>query len=195
MKSKTNYIKELLLQQKYKHKNISYTFWYNLEMETLNKNIQNKNYDVVIVGGGVTGCCLARELSKYNAKIIVLEAGLDVAPLTSRANSGIVHAGYDPKPGSLKAKYNVWGSKVYSKWACELGFQYKRNGAFVIAFDKHDMDTVHMLYERGIENGVEKLEILNKVQALKLEPNLNPNIEGALYIPTSGICDPISGSI
>ena len=147
-------------------------------------------YDVVVIGAGVAGCCIARELSRYNATIAVLEAGLDIADVTTRANSGIVHAGYDPKPGTNKAKYNVWGAKVYPQWAEELGFQYKQNGALIVAFDEQNIQTVQDLYKRGEKNGVADLQILSGDEARKIEPNLSIDIIGALYVPTSGICDP-----
>lgn len=149
-----------------------------------------KHYDVAIVGAGVVGCCIARELSRFDAKVVVLEAGLDVADVTSRANSAIVHAGYDPVPGTLKAKYNVWGSELYPKWAEDLGFQYENNGALIVAFNDDDMKMVHDLYERGKENGVKDLHILSSEEVHKREPNLSKDVVGALYAGTSAICDP-----
>lgn len=146
--------------------------------------------DIVIIGAGVIGCGVARELSRYNASIRVLEAGYDVAEGASRANSGIVHAGYDCVPGTNKAKFNVEGASLYPALAEELGVPYRNWGALIIGFDEDDKKTLENLLQQGIENGVEQLEIIDGDKARKLEPNLNPEVTCALYVPTSGIVSP-----
>lgn len=146
--------------------------------------------DIVIIGAGVVGCGLARELSRYNASVRVLEAGYDVAESSSRANSGIVHAGYDCVPGTNKAKFNVEGAKMYPKLVEELGVPYKHWGAMIIGFDESDKKTLEILLQQGIENGVEQLEIIDGKKALELEPNLNPEVTWALHVPTSAIVSP-----
>ena len=147
-------------------------------------------YDVVVIGAGVAGCCCARELARYDASVLVLEAGLDLACGATRANSGIVHAGYDPEPGSLKARYNVAGSKLYPAWAAELGFAYKRNESLVVGFDEADREALAQLLERGRANGVEGLELIDGERAHELEPTLAPEVSCALRVPSGGICDP-----
>ncbi len=147
-------------------------------------------YDVVIIGAGVVGGVLARELSRYDVKICILDKERDVAMGASKANSGIVHAGFDAKPGSLKAQLNVRGAKLMPKLAQELGVKYINNGAIVIGFNQEDYLTIKDLYERGITNGVEKLEILNKEKLKKIEPNISEEVTCALYAPTSSIICP-----
>ncbi len=147
-------------------------------------------YDVIVVGCGVAGACAARELSRYSLDVAVLEAGLDVAEGASRANSGIVHAGFDPVPGSIMAHYNVLGSQIYETWAHELGFPYHRNGSLVLALTDEQLDTVHELYERGQKNGVSGLRVLSADEVHELEPNIAPGVKAALYAPTAAICDP-----
>ncbi|MDO4501545.1 MAG: FAD-dependent oxidoreductase [Coriobacteriia bacterium] len=149
-----------------------------------------KQYDAVIVGAGVAGACTARECARYALDVLVLEAGLDVAEGATRANSGIVHAGYDPKPGSLKAKYNVAGSKMYPQWAAELGFPYKNNQSLVLAFTEEEMESVQALHDRGVENGVEQLRVIDSAELQRLEPNVSKEALGALLVPTGGIADP-----
>lgn len=147
-------------------------------------------YDVIIIGGGVTGCCIARELSKQKRNILVLEKASDVCEGTSKANSGIVHAGYDAAPGSLKAQLNVWGNQMMGDLAKELDFPFKRSGSFVLMFDENDRPGLDKLYEKGKANGVQELQILTKEQILMKEPNLSENVVAALYAPTAGIVCP-----
>jgi glycerol-3-phosphate dehydrogenase len=153
------------------------------------------DYDVMVIGGGVTGCSIARSLAWYELSVCLLEKGEDVCSGTSKANSGIVHAGYDPIPGTLKAKLNIRGSEMMPQLSKDLDFDYKQNGAMVVCFDQEGLSGLKELYERGVKNGVEKMQILDGDQARKIEPNLSDNVVGALYCPTSGIVCPFGITI
>lgn len=145
---------------------------------------------VVVVGAGVVGCCIARELARWNVDATVLEAGIDIACGATRANSGIVHAGFDPAPGTLKARYNVRGSRLFPEWARELGFRYQRNQSMVAAFADDELPALRDLLERGTANGVRGLRLVDATEARSLEPNLSPEVRGALVAETGAICDP-----
>lgn len=147
-------------------------------------------YDVVIIGSGVSGSAVARELSRYQRNIAVLERESDVCEGTSKANSGIVHAGYDAIPGTLKAKLNVLGSKMMEALSKTLDFPYKRIGSFVVTFEQNGIEELQKLYQRGIENGVEQLELLSGDEARKMDANLSDEVKAALYAPTAGIVCP-----
>ncbi len=147
-------------------------------------------FDVAIIGAGVVGGLIGRSLSKYNLKICILEKNNDVAMGASMANSGIVHAGFDAKSGTLKAKLNVEGSKMMPKIAKDLGVKYINNGSMVIGFSDEDRKVINELYERGIKNGVEDLKIITGEEAKKIEPNLNENVICALYAKTGSIICP-----
>ena len=147
-------------------------------------------YDVIIIGAGVTGSSVARELSRYNANVCVLEKCEDVCEGTSKANSASVHAGFDAAEGSLMAKMNVRGNELMGKLAEDLDIPFNRNGAMVVCIHKEALDGLKTLYDRGIANGVKELRILSREEALEMEPNLSDNVEGALYAPTSGIICP-----
>ena len=152
--------------------------------------MENMEYDVVIIGAGISGACIARELSKTTARVCLLDKEDDVSCGTSKANSGIVHAGYDPEPGSLMAKYNVRGAELFADLAQKLHFDYKQIGSLVLAFDDDGLAKLKVLLERGKKNGVKKLKILNHDQLEELEPNLSEEAIGALYAPTAAITSP-----
>ncbi|APQ76647.1 NAD(P)/FAD-dependent oxidoreductase [Clostridium botulinum] len=153
-------------------------------------------FDVTIIGSGVTGTAVARELSKYNLKTCVVEKAIDVANGTSKANSGIVHAGEDPIPGTLKAKMNVRGNEMFDKLQEEIDFPFKRNESFVLCFDEKDIEKLEELRQRGLKNGLpDTMEILNREEALKLEPNLSEYVVAALRLPTGGIVSPYEFNI
>lgn len=147
-------------------------------------------YDVAIIGAGVIGGMTARVLSQYRLKVCILEKEHDVAMGTTKANSAIVHAGFDAKEGSLKALLNVKGSKMMAQVCRELNVKYKNNGALVLGFDREDRTILEALLERGNRNGVEGLQLLEQAQLKTLEPNLSENTCCALYAPTSAIVCP-----
>ena len=147
-------------------------------------------YDVAIIGGGVVGGMIARTLASYKLNICILEKNHDVATGASAANSAIVHAGYDAKEGSLKAKLNVRGSRLMPNVCKELGVKYKNNGSLVIGFNEEDREALEALLVRGNKNGVEGLCILEKDELHTLEPNLSPDVMCALYAPTGAIVCP-----
>ncbi len=147
-------------------------------------------YDVTVIGGGLVGALTARELTRFRLKVCMLEKENDVAMGASKANSGIVHAGFDAHVGSLKARFNVAGNRMMESLCKTLGVKFRRNGSLVIAFSDEDMKTVHELYERGRENGVPELKILDKEQTHALEPSLSDTVVGALFAPTGGIVCP-----
>ncbi|MBQ9264895.1 MAG: NAD(P)/FAD-dependent oxidoreductase [Clostridia bacterium] len=152
-------------------------------------------YDILIIGAGVTGCALARHLCHYQGSIAVIERAEDVADGASKANSGIVHAGFDAKPGTKKAYYNVKGAKMYAKLARDLNVPYDPIGALVIGFSDEDRQTIQKLYDQGVKNGVEELRIIEKEEILALEPNTNPDVACALYAPTSAVVSPYEMTI
>lgn len=145
---------------------------------------------VAVVGAGVVGCCIARELCRFAVRVVVLEAGDDIACGATRANSGIVHAGFDPQSGTLKARYNALGSALYPRWASELGFGYFRNGSLVAAFSDEELAGLDELLARGRANGIEGLRIVDAAEARAMEPALSPEACGALVAETGAICDP-----
>lgn len=147
-------------------------------------------YDVIIIGAGVSGCASARELAKYNGKICVVEKEEDVCCGTSKANSAIVHAGYDAENGSLMAKLNVLGNEMMEPLSKELDFPFKRNGSMVVCFDESQEDKLYELLENGKKNGVKGLEILSRKEAILKEPNLADEVTKVLYAPTGGIVCP-----
>ncbi|MDF2908709.1 MAG: dependent oxidoreductase [Herbinix sp.] len=152
-------------------------------------------YDVIIIGAGVTGSAVANELMRCDRKVAVLEKGLDVCEGTSKANSGIVHAGFDATPGSLKAILNVEGNRIMEKLSKELDFSFRRNGSLVLCFREEEKDKLKMLYEKGVKNGVQELQLLSGEEARKLEPNLSQTVVAALYAPTGGIVCPFGLTI
>ncbi|MGL6120468.1 MAG: NAD(P)/FAD-dependent oxidoreductase [Fusobacteriaceae bacterium] len=147
-------------------------------------------YDILIVGAGIIGSGVARELSKYNLKIAVLDRDTDVANGTTKANSAIIHAGYDAEAGTLMAKYNVLGNSMYEALCKELNVEFKRNGSLVLAFSLEEIEHLNLLLERGKKNGVPNLEIISKSAVKKIEPNVSDEVVGALYAPSAGIISP-----
>lgn len=157
--------------------------------------MESLNYDAVIIGGGVTGCAVARELSRYELKVCVLEKEEDVCSGTSKANSAIAHAGHDATPGSLKAKFNVQGSQMMEALSKDLDFEYVQNGSLVLCFAEEDMPALEELLEKGKKNGVQGLEIISGDRAREMEPNLTDTVVAALYAPTGGIVCPFGLTI
>lgn len=147
-------------------------------------------YDVAIIGAGVVGSAIAKELSKYRVKACVLEREEDVCCGTSKANSAIVHAGFDAIPGTLKAKLNVRGNEMMDDLAKELDFPFKRNGSLVVCTAGQNPANLEKLMERGTANGVFDLRILSRKELLALEPNLADDVAYALYAPTGSIVCP-----
>ena len=147
------------------------------------ENIMGR-YDVVVIGAGVVGSAVARELSRYELSVAVLEKEEDVCSGTSKANSGIVHAGYDAKPGSNKARFNVEGSKMIPELAKELDFEFENNGSLILCFDEADRYKLTELLERGRENGVEELRIIEGDEVRRIEPEVTDEVVAALLAPT-----------
>lgn len=152
-------------------------------------------YDVIIIGAGVSGSAVARELSRYKIKVGVLEKEEDVCCGTSKANSGIVHAGYDAAEGSLMAKLNVRGNEMMEALARDLDIPFKRTGSLVICLHEEDRPQLQVLYERGGRNGVPGLRILEREELKDMEPNISDEACAALYAPTAGIICPFELNI
>ena len=146
--------------------------------------------DVAIIGAGVIGSAIARELSRWKLEICVIEKEADVAEGTSKANSGIVHAGYDAIPGTLKAKFNAKGSAMFPSLVKELDVPYRQNGSLVVGFAPEDRAHLEKLVEQGKENGVEGLELLDRKKALEICPRLSEKVALALYAKTAGTVCP-----
>ena len=147
-------------------------------------------YDVIIIGAGVSGSAIARELSRFRISVCVLEKGEDLCSGTSKANSGLVHAGFDAPEGSLMAKLNVRGNEMMGQLAKDLDIPFKRNGAMVVCVHESEKEGLKVLYDRGVANGVSGLKILSREEVLKIEPNISENVVSALYAPTAGIVCP-----
>ncbi len=151
--------------------------------------------DVIIIGAGVSGAAIARELSRYERKVLVLDKESDVCEGTSKANSGIVHAGHDAVPGTLKARLNVEGNHMMETLSRELDFPFKRNGSLVVSFEEEGRKGLSELLERGRKNGVEGLCIVGPDKIKELEPDISGDVKAALYAPTGGIVCPFGLTI
>ncbi len=147
-------------------------------------------YDVIVIGGGVVGGTILRALSAYKLRVCLLEKESDVCMGQSRANSGIVHAGFDAKEGTLKAKFNVLGNRMMYDYAEELGVPCKKCGSLVVAFSEEEETALHALMRRGAKNGVEELRIVCGEELFRMEPNLSREALAALWAPTGGIVSP-----
>ncbi len=147
-------------------------------------------HDIIIIGAGVSGCAIARELSRRRADILVLEKAEDVCCGTSKANSAIVHAGFDAAAGSLMARLNVEGNRRMPALAKELDFAYRQNGSLVLCLAEADRPALQRLYENGLANGVEGLRLLDQAELRRREPNVAPQAVAALWAPTGGIVCP-----
>ena len=147
-------------------------------------------FDYVVIGAGVVGGLVARELTKYRLSVCIVEKASDVAMGATRANSAIVHAGFDAKEGTLKAKLNVQGSEMMEDLCLELGVKYKRNGSLVVGFNEEDEATLHSLIERGEKNGVKGLSFVRRDELVKIEPNIGDGVTCALRAETGAIVCP-----
>lgn len=152
-------------------------------------------YDIIILGAGVIGCAVARELSKYNTKILVIEKNEDVCTGTSKANSGIVHSGYDAQNGTLKARFNVEGNRMMGELCRELDVPFERIGSLTICTDENSIPDLEKLKERGEQNGVEGLEILSREELLRIEPHIGDEVVAALYALSAGVICPFQLTI
>ena len=151
-------------------------------------------FDVIIIGAGVIGAAIARELSKYHLQVALLERNLQVAQETSAGNSGVIHGGFDPTPGTLNAKLNLLGRHIYeNEWFIELNFPHKKVDSLVLAFNDLEKSELKTLQNQGITNGLktDEMEILNHEQCLELEPNLNSQVVAGLLCTSSYIVDPV----
>ncbi|MCY1713852.1 NAD(P)/FAD-dependent oxidoreductase [Caproiciproducens galactitolivorans] len=146
--------------------------------------------DVIIIGGGVVGCGVARELSRYNLNIALLEKTDDISNGQSKANTAIIHGGYDAKPGTLKAKFNVLGNKMYDRICAELDVPHKRNTSLVVSFGSDGHEALEKLKQQGIENGVPGLSIIGQDELRRREPNIGSTAYEALLVETGGIVCP-----
>jgi len=152
-------------------------------------------FDVIIIGGGVIGAAIARELSKYDLQIAIIESNLRVAQETSAGNSGVIHGGFDPTPGTVNARLNLLGKHIYEdEWFKELSFPHKKVDSLVLAFNDVEKKELEKLYDQGIANGLkpDEMEILSREQCFALEPNLNAKVVAALLCKSSHSVDPVS---
>ena len=147
-------------------------------------------YDVAIIGCGVIGAAAAYALSRYENKVVILEAENDVADCTTKANSAILHAGYDPAPGTKMARLNVRGVELAKEICAKLDVPYKQCGSLVLALSESELPHLQHLYENGTANGVPDMKILTKEETLAMEPNLSENVCGALWAPSAAIVSP-----
>lgn len=154
-------------------------------------------YDCIIIGSGISGATIARELSRFNLKTIILEKEFDVSTEATMANSAIVHSGHDPKPGTLKAKYNILGNRMYRTMSNELDIPLLECGGMVVAIDEEQLNTIKELYDRALQNGLKESEVtlLTREEALELEPNLSDAVLGALNLPTTAVTFPWEAAI
>lgn len=150
------------------------------------------NYDVLIIGGGAVGASIARNLSKYNIKLGLLEKNVEVCQETTKANSAIVHAGYDCEPGTLKARLNVRGNALYPQLSEELDFEFKKCGSLVLAFNEKEVEILNDLYDRGIKNGVPDMEIIGYERIKEIEDKVSDEVLAALYAKSAGVVDPFN---
>ena len=146
--------------------------------------------DVLIIGGGVCGCSLLYRLSRYKLNVVLVEKENDVSLGTTKANSAIVHAGYDPEPGTKMARYNVEGNAQMEKLCQDLDVPYLRTGSLVLAFDGEQMQVVDTLFHRGRQNGVPGLQVLTPKEIREMEPNVSDQVKSALYAPTAAVISP-----
>ena len=153
------------------------------------------NFDAVIIGGGVTGCAIARELSRYEVQAALNEREADVCSGTSKANSAIVHAGHDAVAGSVKARFNVEGNRMMGELAEDLDFEFDRNGSLILCFAEEDRPALQELYDKGVKNGVPDLKIITGDEARAMEPNVSDAVVAAVYAPTGGIVCPFGLTI
>ncbi|MGA2642094.1 MAG: NAD(P)/FAD-dependent oxidoreductase [Spirochaetia bacterium] len=147
-------------------------------------------YDVAIIGAGVSGAAIARRLSRYKLHVALLERCVDVSFGVSKANSGIIHAGFHHSPASLKARLEIEGNRAFDGLQAELGFPFRRVGIVVAAFSVEEMKTVDHLYAQGVENGARDVEIVGRDRLLALEPALSRDVAGGLFAPSGGIIEP-----
>ncbi|HNZ50235.1 MAG TPA: NAD(P)/FAD-dependent oxidoreductase, partial [Bacilli bacterium] len=146
-------------------------------------------YDVIIIGAGVNGAFIARDLAKYQLKILVIEKENDVGDVTSCANSAIIHSGYDPHPNTLKAKLNVLGNAMYDEICRDLDVEFSRLGSLTLAFSDEEAEQIPFLMERAQKNGV-PVQLLNHDEILSMEPKINKQVKSALFAPSTGIINP-----
>ncbi|MCR4432882.1 MAG: NAD(P)/FAD-dependent oxidoreductase [Caldiserica bacterium] len=154
-----------------------------------------KKYDVIIIGAGIIGCMIARFLSRYKLDILLIEKEADVCMGATAANTAIIHAGYDPVPGSLKAEMNVKGNKMWDTLAGELNIPFERRGDYVVAIGEEELPKLEELMKQGIQNGVPGLVLLSGDEVRRREPNINPKVSGALWASTGGIADPFAAAV
>jgi glycerol-3-phosphate dehydrogenase len=147
-------------------------------------------YDILIIGAGVVGCSIARQLSKSLLSVVVVEKSNDASQGASKSNSGIVHSGYDDRFGSVKASLSHRGNQMFAQLDKELNFGFKRIGSLVLAFNDQDKNTLRELMENGAKNRVSGLELLDRNQVLKKEPHLSDDVVGALFCGHTGITSP-----
>lgn len=146
--------------------------------------------DITIIGAGIVGCSIARELSRYNLDVLVIDKNDDVAEGVSKGNSGIIHSGYNERKGTLKAKLNIEGNNLIEDLSKELQFPFKRNEALVLAFNEDEVKTLKELKKNGEDLGIEGLKVISKEEVLSLEKNISENVVAALYVENSGIVSP-----
>lgn len=154
-----------------------------------------ETFDIAIVGAGITGCAIARQLARYDLSICVVEAANDIALGASKANGGLVHAGYDPAPGTVKAQVNARGCELYGTWAQELGFLFRRTGSMVLGFSDEDRTHLEKLRRNGLANGVPEMSIIGPERIHELEPRASADATCALWCPSTGYVDPFEVAI
>ena len=154
-----------------------------------------ETFDIAIVGAGITGCAIARQLARFDLSICVVEAANDIALGASKANGGLVHAGYDPAPGTVKAQVNARGCELYGTWSQELGFLFRRTGSMVLGFNDEDRAHLEKLRQNGLANGVPELSIVGPERIHELEPRASAKATCALWCPSTGNVDPFEVAI
>lgn len=154
-----------------------------------------ETFDIAIVGAGITGCAIARQLTRFELSICVVEAANDIALGASKANGGLVHAGYDPAPGTVRAQVNARGCELYDTWAQELGFLFSRTGSMVLGFNDEDRAQLEQLRCNGHVNGVPELAIIGPERIHELEPRASVQATCALWCPSTGYVDPFEVAI
>ena len=157
--------------------------------------MDKKNYDYIIIGAGVVGSMVARWLSRYQADILLIDKEVDLGMGATAANSAIVHPGYDPEPGSLKALTNVRANPMWDQLSAELNFAFERPGDFVVAIGENELPALEKLYQQGIQNGVPGMKIIDGAEMREREPLINPQVSGALWASTGGMCDPFQVTV